>query len=92
MPDTDYYPEPESDSAANEPSEDSKQTTESPSTETTLIPKSMLGDDCKVGGEITLEIVHEYEDEIEVKCCKSDKGKTAMSEAGDSLGKLSMGN
>ena len=90
MPDTDYYPEPQSDTAANESPKDSKQTSESPDTETTLIPRSMVGDDCKVGGKITLEIVHEYEDEIEVKCCKDEEDRSAMSEASDSLSKLSM--
>jgi hypothetical protein len=39
--------------------------------ESALIPKSILdGMDIKVGSSITLKVVHEYEDEIEVQAVK----------------------
>lgn len=35
--------------------------------ETALLPKSLFGGDCKPGDKYTVEVVHVYDDELEVK-------------------------
>jgi beta-lactam-binding protein with PASTA domain len=46
---------------------------ESSDAENALIPKSILaGQDIKPGQEITLKVVHVYEDEVEVQYSKGD--------------------
>jgi hypothetical protein len=48
--------------------------TEQPEGETALLPKSLLGGgDCQPGEKISLEVVHVYEDEVEVKPVKGDE-------------------
>jgi hypothetical protein len=73
----DYYQDPDQDpgagGGATEPTED-QNPDEQPEGETALLPKSLLGGgDCQPGERINLEVVHVYEDEVEVKPVKGDE-------------------
>jgi len=59
---TDYYQ-----GLDNEPE---KTTAES---ETTLVPKSLVGDAVEIGDTVTLKVEHIYEDEVEVSLLSKDE-------------------
>lgn len=78
----DYYQDPDQDAGAEtgaaEPPEDQGEKAEG---ETALLPKSILGGgECEPGERINLEVVHVYEDEVEVKPVKG--GEPDQSELG----------
>ena len=83
----DYYPE------TNEETPDSTPKDEMPSSETALLPKSILaGKEFNVGDEVVLKIVAMHDDEVEVEYAKSDdKPKSAMDESMDSMGEMMKG-
>lgn len=57
--------------------------------ETTLIPKSMLGADAKVGDECKFRVVHLYEDEAEIEYVKSeDKKEPPADEMGSKIDEM----
>jgi hypothetical protein len=74
--DVNYYPEDsEPVEASSEVKKDGGSGADEGGVQTALIPKSMLmGYECKPGDKITLEVVHLYEDEVEVKFLGKEKG------------------
>lgn len=78
-PDTSYYPsvgeEPAPKGAGSE-SQDSEDVAE-----TALLPKSILaGKDFKPGDELVLEVVHLYDDEVEVKYASGESEEDEKTE------------
>lgn len=53
---TDYYAELDKEELENTPSD----------SQTTLVPKSLIGGDVEIGETITFKVEHVYEDEVEV--------------------------
>ncbi|MDB6108313.1 MAG: hypothetical protein JWR69_63 [Pedosphaera sp.] len=93
----DYYQDPDQDPGAGggaaEPPED-QNPGEKAEGETALLPKSLLGGgDCQPGEKISLEVVHVYEDEVEVKMVNGEDGEKSpgtpvMDEAQNKLGMM----
>jgi hypothetical protein len=73
----DYYQDPDQDAGAEAAAAESPEDQDpegQPEGETALLPKSLLGGgDCQPGEKINLEVVHVYEDEVEVKPVKGDE-------------------
>lgn len=84
MPD-DMYPEGDTDDSGAEETETEE------GEETALLPRSMFGEDCKVGDEYTVKVVSVLEDELEVAPVKKEEkpedapGKSRMAMAGETL-------
>ena len=85
---TDYYQ-----SLEAEPSKSSESYPDT-ETETTLVPKSLLGE-VEVGDTITIKVEHIYEDEIEVsvssKESESDEDETEEAESEDEFDMMAKG-
>ncbi len=74
-PDTSYYPSTDQDSAPSGGANTEREDTEDVA-ETALLPKSILaGKDFKPGDELVLEVVHLYDDEVEVKYASAEPEK-----------------
>ena len=94
----DYYGEgDESETPAHDesvPHEDKDGMEDKDEGQTALVPKAwFMGKKFSVGEEFVGEIVHEYEDELEVKYAtgnkeKSEKPKSQMDQSGDALEKI----
>jgi hypothetical protein len=86
----DYYQDADQDAgvdAGQQLGDQSPDENEQPEGETALLPKSLLGGgDCQPGEKISLEVVHVYEDEVEVRPVKGDEEKeSALGTADDQL-------
>lgn len=83
--DTKYYPDDEPDESS--PGEDDGGSgMEEGGVQTALIPKSLLmGKEFNPGDEVVLEIVHLYEDEVEVKYAPEKKDKKEEKEGMDDM-------
>jgi len=88
---TDY---PEAETGTEQPADT---TSENDEAQTSLLPKSLFGGDCKVGDTYTVKVVGVLEDELEVEPVKkgesSDEapGKSRMQMAGDKLDMMNEG-
>jgi len=79
--DVNYYPEDSEPMPSNSEKDDGSGAEEG-GVQSALIPKSMLmGYECKPGDKITLEVVHLYEDEVEVKFVGKGKDATEKAES-----------
>lgn len=92
----DYYPEMPTgdDSAPPQPDQPApNESKDDMDADTALLPKSIFaGKDYKVGDEIKLKIVHDYDDEVEVQCMHDKKDNNSNDQSSsymdDALGKM----
>ncbi len=84
-----YYPEDQSDEAAEPAGHDESKENEYGS-ESALIPKALLaGKDFKPGDEVVFKIVHMYEDEVEIEYSTGpDEKKESKSTMDESMEKM----
>lgn len=93
----DYFPSAEDDTSTSASQSEASDTNEKDTGEedgeyeTFLAPKSAFGE-LNPGDKETVECVHSYEDEYELRCTK-DKGskKSTMDEAMEGMGKMTNG-
>jgi hypothetical protein len=82
MASEDYYPEAQTDTAAEGADNESPKSDkgEEYGGESALIPKALLaGKEFKPGEEVVFKIVHMYEDEVEIEYATDDKKDTKKS-------------
>lgn len=81
MADSNYAGMEDSPEGDSPPMPDAGKGGEAPEGTTALIPKTLLGGkEFKVGEEVVLKIVHEYEDEVEVEYAKEPEKPEAEKE------------